>query len=152
MLRPVTDAWVPFRPSFVSRTKAFSLLREFAEIAAVPPQAPVEDRDAILESALRRVLQKRVQCDRRDQKTLVASIKALADLVKLGWSIRVSKTAIEISRPDMSEADNDAAREYIRRQHHGQRDEQLRQPSVREFVRTLEARRPFGSHLVSIFS
>lgn len=152
MSKLVMDAWMPFRPSFVGSRKAFSLLREFAEVAALPASASDDDRDAVLEMALRRVLRKRVQCDRRDQKTLVASITALADLIKLGWAIRVSKTAIEISRPDMDSAVNDAAREFIRRQHHGQRDEQLRQPSVREFIRSIEARRPFGNQLVSIFS
>src|SRR2546427_83427 len=126
MLKPVLDAWMPFRPSFVGNRKAISLLREFAEVAALPTTQKEDDRDAVLETALRRVLQKRVQCDRRDQQTLVASIKALADLVRLGWAIRVSKTAIEISRPDMSSAVNEAAREYIRRQHQSHREEQLR--------------------------
>src|SRR5439155_9803939 len=100
--------------------------------------------------AQRRVLRKRPQCDRGDQQALVASIKVLADLAKLGWSIRVSESSVEICRPT---TDVDAeAREYVRRQLHGQRDDQLRQPSVREFVCRLEARRPNGNQLVSIFS
>jgi hypothetical protein len=142
-----------FRPSFVGSRKAISVLREFAAAVTMLPKCDADHgRTDALEIAKRRALRKRTECDRRDQQTLVASIKVLSDLSKMGWGIRVTKSTIQISRPVAPSTVDDDSRDYIRRQHHGQRDDQLRQPSVREFIRGLEARRPNGAQLVSIFS
>ena len=83
---------------------------------------------------------------------LVAAVKVMADLVKLGWAIRVSKSNVEIRRPVSASGVQEEIRESARRQHQSQRDDQLRQTPVREFIRQMETRKPFANQFVSIFS
>jgi len=152
MSKAVMDASMPFKPTFVGSPKANSLLCEFAATAALLDGGLDHERYAALEAAQRHVWRKRGECDRRDQQTLLAAIRLLADLAKMGWTIRVSKSRIQIFRPVAPVNGNGDSREFIRRQQHGQRDEQLRNAAVRQFVSGLEARRPYGNQLVSIFS
>jgi hypothetical protein len=79
-----------------------------------------------------------------------ASISILADLVVQGWQIRVTDGAALVTAPT-SEMDATAEKDRVRRQELWKRDEQLRKPSVRRFIREMEAVRLHGEGFVSIF-
>jgi hypothetical protein len=86
-----------------------------------------------------------------DGERLLAAFHVLCDLAKQGWLIRVRADEINISRPS-NPLDPDEDRLRIREQLHAKRDEQLRQESVRAFIRSMEARKMWNGKMVSIFS
>ena len=74
------------------------------------------------------------------------------DLVAHGWSIGFSKNEIRLqTRPNFEES-SDAAKERIRARHLLERDAQLREPSVREFIVSMESRRLTTKGWHSIYS
>ncbi len=85
------------------------------------------------------------------QPTLAAAAHAAIDLVAQGWTVRVDRLGSLFS-PPVAGDDREAEKERIRAQEHLRRDEQLRQPSVRRFVQSMERVHPHGDHLISIFS
>lgn len=84
------------------------------------------------------------------QPTLAAAAHAAIDLVAQGWTVKVDRLGPLFS-PPTAQADRDAEKERIRTQEHLRRDEQLRKPSVRRFVREMERPRPHRGRLLSIF-
>ena len=85
-----------------------------------------------------------------DQR-LVAAMHILMDLTKQGWPVRVSDAKVEVARPS-NPLDPEQDRLRIRDQLHTERDEQLRQESVRAFVRSMETVRVFNGKRISIYS
>lgn len=76
----------------------------------------------------------------------------LLDLCSQGWSVAVTRKWVRLRPNDTSNEGPEQAKERIRKQHLQERDAQLREPSVREFIKQMERRRltPQGWH--SIFS
>jgi hypothetical protein len=74
------------------------------------------------------------------------------DLANQGWSVVLTSKLVTFRPGDKSGEIPAAAKDRIRQQHLQERDAQLREPSVREFIRQMERRRltPQGWH--SIFS
>ena len=79
-----------------------------------------------------------------------AAALVLTDLARQGWGIRVRNKIIEIKSPDTSA--NGTEKERIRAQEMLKRNEQLRRPSVREFVERMERVRSFKAQDVSVLS
>ena len=75
----------------------------------------------------------------------------LRDLLRQGWRARFRKGAIEVAQPDQHELVV-AEKERVRAQLRVERDEQLAQPPVRSFIRSMEVRRIHAGRAVSIFS
>lgn len=88
--------------------------------------------------------------DLYSKPTLAAAAHAAIDLVAQGWTVKVDHLGPLFS-PPATQADRDAEKERIRTQEHLRRDEQLRKPSVRRFVKGMERPRPHQGQLVSIF-
>ncbi|MCC6497877.1 MAG: DUF4338 domain-containing protein [Propionibacteriaceae bacterium] len=84
------------------------------------------------------------------QPTLAAAAHTAIDLVAQGWTVKVDRLGPLFSLPAI-QVDRDAEKERIRTQEHLRRDEQLRKPSVRRFVKGMERPRPHQGQLVSIF-
>lgn len=84
------------------------------------------------------------------QPTLAAAAHAAIDLVAQGWTVKVDRLGPLFSPPAI-QIDRDAEKERIRAQEHLRRDEQLRKPSVRRFVQSMERSHPHGDQLLSIF-
>lgn len=84
-----------------------------------------------------------------DRDRLLAAFHILCDLAKQGWFLRVKGTQIDIARPT-NPLDPEQDRQRIRENLHAARDEQLRQESVRAFIKSMEARRPHNRKVVSI--
>lgn len=73
----------------------------------------------------------------------------LMDLTKQGWFVRVLDGAVEVARPN-NPLDPEQDRLRIRDQLHAERDEQLRQESVRAFIKSMEVKKMFDGRRVSI--
>lgn len=84
------------------------------------------------------------------QPTLAAATHVAIDLIAQGWAVKVDRLGPLFS-PPMTLSDRDAEKERIRAQEHLRRDEQLRKPSVRRFVRRMERSHPHDDQLLSIF-
>src|ERR1041385_5258161 len=76
----------------------------------------------------------------------------VVDMVAQGWELTVGENHIEVLAPCAGTGSRDDVKQRIREGHLLERDAQLREGSVREFIRSMEQRRlgPFG--WVSIFS
>lgn len=146
-------SWAPFDPEFPETCNGLSVLTELAaDLAGIEQETKGRDRNTLIESCRRRAIAAKSKCDAPGRQVYLAAVHVLADLVKLGWAIRVTGPQIEISRVENGSADSDETRDRIRGQLHAERDEQLRQAATRSFVRSMEARQLFGDQFVSIFS
>ena len=76
----------------------------------------------------------------------------VVDMVAQGWTLSVTKRRIELIAPTLGGVSPDDMKARIRDGHLLERDAQLREPSVREFVRAMERRRLGPSGWVSVFS
>lgn len=89
--------------------------------------------------------------DLYNKPRLAAAVHTLIDLVDQGWAVQVDKLGPLLSPPD-SHQDRETEKARIRRQEHLRRDAQLRQPSVKRFVSSMERSHQHGDRLVSIFN
>lgn len=87
----------------------------------------------------------------QDCRDVRAAVSVLVDLVAQGWELEVRAGSVAICRP-WKKDDREAEKERIRRALVVARDEQLREESVRDFVRSMEARRVGPEGWTSIFS
>src|SRR5579885_1059496 len=84
-----------------------------------------------------------------DELKLLVSLNVIADLVASGWTLGIVRSGIRLSFDDSKEM---RSKDYVRERHLLERDAQLQEASVREFICGMERRRltPRGWH--SIFS
>jgi len=85
-----------------------------------------------------------------EQLKLLVSLHVVADLVAQGWTLTVSQDAVELRMDDTDQSLR--SKDQVRRRHLLERDSQLREPAVREFVRSMERRRLTATGWHSIFS
>ena len=83
--------------------------------------------------------------------TTEAAIRVLGDLLRQGWALDAGKE-ISATPPEIGTGDDGAERERIRAQEHLKRDEQLRTPAVRTFIRGMERQRLHRGRFCSIFN
>jgi hypothetical protein len=85
-----------------------------------------------------------------EELSLLATLSVVIDLVTQGWRISATIPSVSLELPECLSVENE--KERIRRAHLIERDSQVSEPSVVEFVRGMEKRRltPKGWH--SIFS
>ena len=77
---------------------------------------------------------------------------AVVDVVAQGWQLSVGKAEVELRSPSPEGASPDEVKRRIREGHLLERDAQLREASVREFIKSMEQRRLGPQGWVSIFS
>jgi hypothetical protein len=144
--------WLPFEPRIsdgrVARRILLTVASEYAYLTEAD-DAPA--RHVLVERIRRRGIQEAAACKGESRQPLIAAIQVLADLAKQGWAVRLTSAAIQVLRPEQPE-DPTELRQHVRRQLHAERDEQLHQPAVHEFVRTMEKRQLFKDQFISIFS
>ena len=88
--------------------------------------------------------------DLYSQPTLAAAAHTAIDLVDQGWTVQVDGLGPLISPPE-THGDRKAEKERIRYQEHLRRDEQLRKPSVRRFVQSMERSHQHDDQLISVY-
>ena len=87
------------------------------------------------------------------QLALRAALGVLMDLAQQRWSIRVTgEGSVEVKRPGADRIDPAREKARIRQQELIKRDEQLREPATRRFVRRLESSVVYANQPVSVFS
>jgi hypothetical protein len=153
MEAPATDDWVRLRPPFRAPAKSFPILTGFVR-QALKASADVDDDDPrrAMEGVIEAYLDASALWPKQDKRMLAAAGLVLADLIEQGWEVRVRGDSIRVRAQAQIDADPMAEKARVRQQELLKRDEQLRQPAVREFVRYMERRRVHGGRFVSIFS
>jgi Domain of unknown function (DUF4338) len=76
----------------------------------------------------------------------------ITDVVAQGWRVSVLGGNIELRSPSIDGASPEEVKRRVREGHLLERDAQLREPAVREFIRSMEQRRLGPTGWVSIFS
>lgn len=86
---------------------------------------------------------------------LRAALFVLADLTEQGWESRIVDSSVVLTRSDRpvtGPTTPQDLRSELRSSLHVGRDRQLREPSVRNFLRSMESQRHFAGQLVSVLS
>jgi hypothetical protein len=85
-----------------------------------------------------------------EELRLLATLSVVVDLITQGWRITCTDPAVVLEFPQCASVESE--KERIRRAHLIERESQVREPAVQEFVTSMEKRRltPKGWH--SIFS
>lgn len=86
-----------------------------------------------------------------NQPRLAAAAHTAIDLVEQGWSVEVERTG-PLFAPPQADLNRETEKSRIRHQEHIRRDEQLRKPSVRRFIDTMEHVHQQGNRLVSVYN
>jgi len=94
----------------------------------------------------------RISAGAVDGQVLRVCITVLADLKLQGWGLRVDGELISIAQPTGHSSDAIIQKERVKKGHLRERDYQLSQPSVRQFVAEMERPRLGRNGWVSILS
>jgi len=147
------DEWVRLEPPFHAPAKSFPILIDFVRTMLRHAEvADDEDRQRVIEGASQAYLEAAPLWPAKDRQMLIAAGLVLADLVEQGWGFKLRGDVIKARPQAQIDADPMAEKARVRDQELVKRDEQLRQPAVREFVKLMERRRVHGGRFVSIFS
>lgn len=106
------------------------------------------------EQALQTILEDSLARTSRLERSLCvdAAIRVITDLARQRWSIRVtSKGIVQVKRPQRISTDPHEEKGHLRKQELIKRDEQLRRPAVRRFVKGMEKSTAHRDTTVSVF-
>ena len=149
MSRQAHNSWVVLSPPFPERSLAKAAFRAHAERLAELLRA--DDDDEHFDVALQESLLLDVEDDRATAAR--AALCVLTDLARQRWSIRVSDGGdVEVQRPAGVRLDPSREKARIRAQELVKRDEQLREPATRRFIKGMEKKSVHRGHFVSIYS
>jgi len=142
--------WFALAPPFSQKSHALKLFREHArrvsEWLAVDTPDPQEER-TLLEDSLA------VAREHEQGAALAAAMQVVSDLARQRWSVRVSdEQVVEVKLPGDTHLDHQGEKARVRAQELVKRDEQLRQPATRKFVKSMEHQRHYAGRFVSVFS
>ena len=140
--------WVPLSPSFGEIESPHQVFEHHAEQLS---DAGHEATDDVLQNVLVNSL---ASANATEQPLAVqAAVRILTDLARQRWSIRVTDDGtVEAKRPTAHSKDTRMEKARVRAQELVKRDEQLREPAVRKFVRGMERSAIHKGRPVSIFS
>ena len=144
--------WISFNPEFVCGDDVTQLLASVArQLAEVLDRVEVDRQPDQMEAIRRGGFQLTQDCQMEDQQAFIAAINVLVDLLRQGWLMQIKDCEIKIARPTKSKGAEER-RKQIRTQLQSERNEQLRKPSVRLFVKSMETKRLHGDRIVSVFN
>lgn len=149
MSRQAQNGWVVLSPSLPERSPAQQAFRTHA--ASLSKLLSEESYGESFDEALQRLLRVHL-VDERDV-ALRAALCILTDLARQRWSIRVNEEGgVEVKRPAENQLDPMREKARIRAQELIKRDEQLRQPATRRFIKRMEQKSIHDGNVVSIYS
>lgn len=143
--------WISFCPTHLSATATKRLLELAGEVKGVCATEDVGLRNQLLERVRKRLATHRPRRPAKDEQRLLTAANIFIDLAKQGWLVNVESGVVQIARPT-NPLDPEADRQHIRQQLHAERDEQLRQESVRIFIKSMETNRFHNGKSVSIYA
>lgn len=114
--------------------------------------AESEGRQRALEQARADVLRIGKKIPSKSEVALKFACSIVIDMVAQGWELSVSQDSIEVRFASLGSGSREDKKQRIREGHLLERDAQLRETSVREFIRGMEQRRLGPKGWVSIFS
>jgi Domain of unknown function (DUF4338) len=147
---PATVSWIDVTPFLVAKDKKAraiirSVTRQLASVGAEPaPSTTVESIRHAGTNAARR-------CSTRIAVPLIFCVNVLCDFCAQGWTFRTTSRRILAAVP-ANGGGVDEEKRRVRIAHLVERNAQLRQPSVRRFIREMERRRLHRGAWHSIFS
>lgn len=112
---------------------------------------PVE-RERILDEARETIQGMPNGIAKEPEVALKFACSILVDILAQGWDLALSKSRVKLISPGIRGVSRDELKRRIRQGHLLERNAQLRQPSVREFIKSMEQRRLGPKGWVSIFS
>lgn len=149
MTRQVQNNWVVLSPPLPERSPAKQAFR--AHAARLSKLLSEECDGENFDEALKRSL--RVHTADEHDAALRAALCVLTDLARQRWSIRVNEErGVEVRRPAENQLDPLREKARIRAQELIKRDEQLREPAARRFIKGMEHNSFHNGNLVSIYS
>lgn len=149
MSRQAQNNWVVLSPPLPERSPAKQAFR--AHAASLSKLLSEECDGENFDEALKRLL--RVDTADEHDATLRAALWVLTDLARQRWSIRVNEErGVEVKRPAENQLDHLREKARIRAQELIKRDEQLREPAARRFIKGMEQNSFHNGNLVSIYS
>ena len=143
------NGWAVLSPRLPEHSSARQAFRTHAELLSQLLNE-YEDGESFDEA-----LRQQLRVDSADDFTAAvrAALSILSDLARQRWSIRVNKMGdVEVRRPSGDRLDPMREKVRIRAQELVKRDEQLRKPAARKFVRRMENSSFYKGNFVSIYS
>jgi hypothetical protein len=142
--------YIALLPSLGTHTKDFTdFMRRVSRNLS---RCSLNGRRVVVEKFRTEVL----NCSNRPQATheleFAFTISAILDLLAIGWNIRVRAKVVQIAPPALENLDLAGKKEFIRQGHLIDRDSQLSERSVVEFIRKMERRHLTSTGWYSIFS
>jgi len=92
-------------------------------------------------SLFRAEFQRLNSCPSNDTLALVLSLYVVADLVAQGWSLCAVGSTVTLAYSATQDNGGIRSKDAVRKNHLVERDSQLREPAVAEFIRAMERRR-----------
>lgn len=147
-----TDNWTALKPRLRRKESRSDFLAFARNLSRLSGSRSGDGLVSAIDEARRHFLESLRQRRSAEAQALLAAGLVLTDLATQGWPMRVTKKTVEVKPPAEVMRDHLAEKERIRRQELIKRNAQLRQPSVKAFVRSMETSRLFDDRWVSIFS
>lgn len=148
----MTDApditWTALAPPLSSSASQTAFMEHAHALAKARRAAHT---DEAIENARSAFVVEVAACRRGDRQALLAAGLVMTDLATQGWTVRVRGGSVEIRPPDPI-TDPLAEKARIRRQELVKRNAQLREPSVRRFLDSMERQRLHVGRYVSVYS
>jgi len=110
-------------------------------LAKLPKGASQGDRNRALQEAREKIQFLGNSPPTRSEVALKFACSTIVDVVAQGWELEVSKKGVELKPPQFKGATPDEIKRRIREGHLLERDAQLRELSVREFIKAMEQQR-----------
>lgn len=141
------SGWIELHPSLEGNDSVRDAFRNHA----LRLSGAVSSDEEVLQSILEDTLAWTNRMER--SRSVNAAVRVITDLARQRWSIRVTAEGIvQVRRPEYISANPNEEKGRIREQELIKRDEQLRKPAVRRFVKGMEKTALHRDNHVSIFS
>lgn len=141
------DQWITLAPAVRGSDQSAEVFFRFVEDLLHLLRDDASEVDLKIDSLLQRNI------NEVSSTGLKAACSVLTDLARQGWSIRVAaEHGVQVRRPIGQQVDRHQEKMRVRAQELVKRDEQLREPATRRFIKTMERRNLYRGHFVSIFS
>jgi hypothetical protein len=111
-----------------------------------------EGRRQTIEQTRREIELRLVQTTEKPDVALQFACSVVVDVVAQGWKLKTGRKKIQIQTPEKEGETPDEIKGRVRAGHLLERDAQLREPAVAEFIKGMEQRRLGPLGWVSIFS
>lgn len=144
----VPNTWTTLEPPLTGMASQVTFLEHARALAKLCRGDLTEEA---IEKARSAFVAEATACRCSDRQALLAAGLVMTDLATQGWTIRVRSKRVEI-KPPAPVTDLLAEKERIRRQELVKRNAQLRQPSVKRFLVSMERQRLHEGSYVSIYT